>query len=372
MHLSIPAFLKPLFLRLKQALKNWTRPTSFAATAAPLADLTRTRTDLLIENALLRHQIVVLTRHSKRPQLTNSDRFLFVFLARCTRFWEHAFVIVQPQTLLRWHRDLFRRYWRRKSKTDKRMPRIPQQTIDLIRQMARDNRLWGAEHIRGELLQLAIKVSKRTIQKYMRKVRPHPTQNSPTWSTFLKNQAAGIWACDFTVVHDLLFRPLFIFLIIELQSRRILHTAVTHAPSDAWTAQQIREATPWAQRPRYILHDRDSKYGLLFKSVVQATGIEEIKTPYRTPKANAICERAIGSLKRECLDHTLILHRRQLHHVVKEYAEYYNRSRPHQGIEQRVPDRFHNAYPKVQTGRVVSTPVLGGLHHTYSRVALPN
>jgi transposase InsO family protein len=368
----MPALLKPLFLRLKQAIKKWSRPTSFAAIAASLADLTRTRTDLLIENAFLRHQVVVLSRHDKRPELTNTDRLVLVLLARCAKFWEQALLIIQPEILLRWHRDLFRRYWRRKSKTKQRTPRTPQETIDLIRQMAKENRLWGAEHIRGELLQLAIKVSKRTIQKYMRKIRRHPTQNGPTWGTFLKNQAAGIWACDFTVVYDLLFRPLFIFLIIELQSRRILHTAVTHAPSDAWTAQHIREATPWGQRPRYIIHDRDSKYGQLFKSVVQGTGIEELKTPYRTPKANAICERAIGSLKRECLDHTLVLHRRQLQHVVKEYANYYNRSRPHQGIQQRVPDHFHHGYPQVQTGKIVSTPVLGGIHHTYSRVALPN
>jgi hypothetical protein len=145
--------------------------------------------------------------------------------------------------------------------------------------MARDNRLWGAEHIRGELLQPAIKLSKRTIQNYMRTVRRRSGQNSPTRGTFLKNQAAGIWACDFTVVYDLLFRPLFIVLIIELQSRRIVHTSVTHAPSDAWTAQQIREATPWGQRPRYIIHDRDSKYGQLLKSVAHASGIEELKTP---------------------------------------------------------------------------------------------
>ena len=235
----MPALLKPLFLRLKQAIKKWSRPTSFAAIAASLADLTRTRTDLLIENAFLRHQVVVLSRHDKRPELTNTDRLVLVLLARCAKFWEQALLIIQPEILLRWHRDLFRRYWRRKSKTKQRTPRTPQETIDLIRQMAKENRLWGAEHIRGELLQLAIKVSKRTIQKYMRKIRRHPTQNGPTWGTFLKNQAAGIWACDFTVVYDLLFRPLFIFLIIELQTRRIVHTAVTHAPSDAWTAQQI-------------------------------------------------------------------------------------------------------------------------------------
>ena len=190
---SLLTLVKPTTLWLKRTIKKWTKPSSLAVIAGSISDLTRSRTDLLIENAILRQQLAVLSRQAKRPDLTRSDRVALVLLARCTQFWKQALLIVQPETLLRWHRDLFRRYWRRKSKPKKRTPRIPHETIDLIRQMANENRIWGAEHIRGELLQLAIKVSKRTIQKYMRKVRRQSNQN---WATFLRNHAAGIWAAS--------------------------------------------------------------------------------------------------------------------------------------------------------------------------------
>ena len=270
--------------------------------------------------------------------------------------------------MLRWHRDLFRFYWRRKSRTKTREPRIAQETIDLIKQMAQENRLWGAERIRGELLKLGIKVSKRTIQKYTAQESEPSSSGHQTWATFLKNHAKDIWACDFTGVHDLFFRPLYIFVIIELQTRRIVHMAVTHSPSDEWTRQQFREATPWGRRPKYLIRDRDNKYGPLFSGLAESSGIKELKTPVRAPRANAICERFIGSLKRECLDYMLILHPSQLHHVVREYVDYYNRSRPHQGIEQRMPTRYEPDQPS-SSGKITVKPVLGGLHHAYSRPA---
>jgi putative transposase len=173
--------------------------------------------------------------------------------------------------LLRWHRDLFRRYWRCKSKNKKRKPRIAQETIDLVRKMAKENRLWGAERIRGELLELGIKISKRTVRKYIpKKVRRTSGQ---TWATFLKNHARDIWAYDFTVVHDLFFRPIYIFVFIELHTRRIVHAAVTRSPSDAWTVQQLREATPWRKGPQYLIRDRDSKYGRRFSTFAASSGI---------------------------------------------------------------------------------------------------
>jgi putative transposase len=283
-------------------------------------------------------------------------------LARCTQSWQQALHIVQPDTLLRWHRNLFRRYWRRK----KRKPRIAQETIDLIRQMAKENRLWGAERIRDELLKLGIKVSKRTVQKYLPKMRRTSGQ---TWATFLKNHARHIWACDFTVVHDLFFRPIYTFVFIELHTRRIVHAAVTRSPSDAWTVQQLREATPWGKGPKYLIRDRDSKYGRRFSTFAASSGIKELKTPFRAPKANAHCERLIGTLKRECLDHMLILHRNQLHRLVTEFVDYYNHSRPHQGIGQRIPARFDEEHHP-QSGRITSIPVLNGLHHSYTHVAI--
>ncbi len=218
------------------------------------------------------------------------------------------------------------------------------------------------------MLKLSIEVSKRTIQKYIAKVRQASGQ---TWATFLKNHAGDIWACDFTVVFDLLFRPLYIFVIIELKTRRVVHTAVTTSPTDEWTSQQLREATPWGQMPKYLIHDRDNKYGQQFSAVAASSGIKELKTPFRAPKANAYCERFIGSLKRECLDHMLILHCNQLHRLVTEFIDYYNHSRPHQGIGQRIPARFDQNY-RPQSGQVVSTPVLGGLHHSYARTTSLN
>jgi putative transposase len=348
---------------LKQRIKQYTKPLTVELVTGALSDTTRSRANLIAENALLRQQLIVLRRQIKRPRLTKADRIRLVLLARCTRFWKQALHIVQPETLLRWHRDLFRRYWRRKLRNKKPKPRIALETIALIKQLAKENHTWGAERIRGELLKLGIEISKRTIQKYIVKVRQSSGQ---TWATFLENHAGDIWACDFTVVFDLLFRPLYIFVIIELKTRRVVHTAVTASPTDEWTAQQLREATPWGQIPKYLIHDRDNKYGQQFSAVAISSGIKELRTPFRAPKANAHCERFIGSLKRECLDHMLILHRQQLHRLVAEFIDYYNLSRPHQGIGQRIPARFdQNYHPK--SGQVVSTPVLGGLHHSYTR-----
>lgn len=358
---------KQPLINLKQLIKHFTRPISTAIQTEAFSDLKRSRMDLIIENAILRQQLIVLKRQGKRPQLTQGDRLHLIFLSRLTKFWQQALHIVQPDTLLRWHRDLFRRYWRRKSKSKQRKPRISPENIQLIKQLSRENWLWGAERIRGELLKLGIRISKRTIQKFMAIARKKTGQ---TWKTFLKNQSRHIWACDFTVVHDLLFRPLYIFVIIELQSRRIVHTAITRVPTDKWTAQQLREATPWGAGPKYLIRDRDKKFGAHFAAV--AHNIKILKTPVQAPKANSYCERFIGSLKRECLDHFLILHHCQLHCIVQEYVDYFNNSRPHQGIDQLIPNDFcedkERSSPLGQSiGRITSTPILSGLHHSYKR-----
>ena len=350
----------------KQSFRQWTKPTTASLAFGTLTDMTRNRTDLVAENALLRQQLIVLRRQVKRPKLTNSDRICLLLLARLTRYWEYALHIVQPDTLLRWHRDLFRLYWRRKSRKRKRKLRIPQETIELIKQMAAENRLWGAERIRGELLKLGIKVSKRTVQRYLPKRHRNSGQ---TWATFLKNHASDIWACDFTVVHDLLFRSLYIFIIIELKTRRIAHAAVTRTPTDAWTARQLREATPWRRGPRYLIRDRDKKYGSLFSAVARSTSIKELKTPVQAPRANAVCERFIGRLKRECLDHVLVLTRPQLYRTVKGYVDFYNHLRPHQGLRQRIPvpiDPGRRSMPEADGTKVTSTAILGGPHHSYT------
>jgi putative transposase len=357
---------KYFLFQFQQHIKLWAKPATLSLISGVLSDLTRRRSDLIVENALLRQQLIVLNRQVKRPLLTRRNRFLLVLLARFSRFWKQALHIVQPDTLLRWHRDLFRFYWRLKSKHKQNKPKIPPETVDLIRTMAKENHLWGAERIRGELLKLGIRVCKRTIQKYLPKVREAPS-SSQTWATFVKNHVADIWACDFTVVYDWLFRPWHIFVIMELKTRRIVHSTVTTSPTDEWTAQQLREATSWGQGPKYLLHDRDSKYAAHYSAVATGSGIQELRTPYRAPRANGVCERFMGSLRRECLDHTLILHRKHLTRVVKEYTNYFNQERPHQGIGQRIPN-FYDRPVSNPTGNISSRAILGCLHHSYFRV----
>jgi transposase InsO family protein len=334
-----------------------------------ITDLTKGKSELLVENALLRQQLIILHRQVKRPVCKKTDKFILLLLARMLRTWKQALLIVQPETVLRWHRELFRLFWKHKSKTDSRQPKLSPETIALIKEMASKNLLWGAERIRGELLKLGIRVCKRTIQKYMRHVCP-PRPRGQKWATFLQNHAADIWACDFLQITDLFFRPLFAFFIIELQSRKVIHVGVTRSPTDAWTAQQLREATPYGQTPKYLIRDHDSKFGPCFARVAATSDIEIFTTPYHAPRANAICERFLGSVRRECLDHMLVLHEKQLHRVLHAYVEYFNRARPHQGIRQQVPEREGICLPSAQSDEgIISVPILGGLHHEYRRVA---
>ena len=354
--------------RARSWLLSVTRPSSITTAAATVLDLTRSKPTLIAENALLRHQLVVLARTAGRPRLSTWDRTVMVLLARATPAWRDALMVVKPETLLSWHRSLFRIVWRRKSRTKGRQPRITPDTIELIKQMARDNRLWGAERIRGELLKLGIKASKRTIQKHMRSVRP-PRGGGQDWGTFLYNHMDQTWACDFLQTHDLLFRPVFVFVIIELHSRRVLHASVTRSPSDQWTAQQLRNTLMDHDAPRFLIRDNDNKFGASFKTVADSEEVEVLRTPFRAPRANAFCERFLGSLRRECLDHILILSEKRLRRTVAEYVRYHNRCRPHQGLGQVIPMEVGSRRELTGEGKVVATPILGGLHHDYRRAA---
>jgi putative transposase len=354
---------------IEHQIKGWVKPTTITLALGALADLSRSKADLLVENALLRQQLIVFHRQVKRPKLANGDRIRLILLARCSRFWHQALHIIQPDTLLRWHRDLFRLYWRYISKNRKEKQKIPSETIRIIRRLIQENTLWDAERIRGELLKLGNILGKRTIQKYIRLVRKTPSF-SQNWATFIRNHAGNIRACDFTVAYDWLFQPIYIFVIMELKKRRIIHIGVTDSPTDEWTTQQLREATPCGEHPKYLIRDLDSKYGSQFSALAAHTGIEIIKTPYRTPQANAFCERFMGSLKRECLDHSLVLHKRHLKRLISEYRIYFNEERPHQGIQQRIPNR-PDGLPINESGVVRSVSFLGGLHHGYSRVSSP-
>jgi len=372
---GILSFFKRLIGLCLQSLQHryvtWTTPDTTSLLLGTLTDLARSKSQLVVENALLRQQLIILRRQVKRPACTKTDRMLLILLARIVQSWKQALVIVQPETLLRWHRQGFKLYWKYKSRAISATPKISTETVALIKEMARDNRLWGAERIRGELLKLDLHVCKRTIQKYMRQIRTTRPRGQ-TWTTFLHTHAQQIWACDFLPVTDLFFHSLFAFFIIELHSRRVIHVGVTRSPTDAWTAQQLREATAYGAGPKYLIRDRDNKFGPNFARVATTSGIEILKTPYQAPRANTICERFLGSVRRECLDHLFILQEKQLDRVLRAYVQYFNRARPHQGITQQIPERFGKSVPTNHNdGKILSFPVLGGLHHDYRRSASP-
>jgi putative transposase len=354
---------------LRARFVYWAKPLTSSLPLGTLADLARSKAEILAENALLRQQLIILKRQVKRPTCTKTDRILLVLLARAVRAWKQTLLIIQPETLLRWHRELFRLYWKRRSKASSHTPKVAAETIALIREMTKENRLWGAERIRGELLKLGIRVCKRTIQKYMRNVRT-PQPRGQKWATFVHNHAAQIWACDFIQVTDLFFRPLFAFFIIELKSRKVIHVGVTRSPTDPWVAQHLREATPYEQAPKYLIRDNDSKFGPCFARVAATSAIEILKTPFHAPRANAVCERFLRSVRQECLDHLLILHEKQLQRVLNQYVVYFNQARPHQGIRQQLPEPSSSTHSSHHVGgKVIVVPILGGLHHDYQWVA---
>jgi putative transposase len=314
----------------KKTIQSWIKPDSHTLFTNAAVDLTRSKRELILENTFLRQQLIILDRQVKRPKAKPRERVLLVLLASRLRSWKQALLIVQPDTLIRWHRDIYRWLWKRKSKPKGKPGRKPllRSVIELIKRMARENRAWGAERIRGELLKLGLKVARSTIQKYIRLVR-RPTSPDQNWLTFLHNHASEIWACDYLQTFDVFFRALFVFVIVELRSRRVVHFVVTRHPTDAWVTRQIREATPFGQKPRFLIRDRDRKFGTTFHHFVTGNNIHALVTPYRTPQANAICERFWGSLRRECLDFFVLLGKGHLYRIVKEYVTYFNGARPH-------------------------------------------
>jgi putative transposase len=365
--------LRPVARRAKRlvarAFSRWCKPLPASPLVGTIADLARSKPQLVAENLLLRQQLLVLNRAGKRPRCTRADRSLLVVLASTVQHWREALLIVRPETVLRWHRAGLRLFWKAKSRATSQELRIAPETIALIQEMAATNRLWGADRIRGELLKIGIPVAQRTVQRHLRQARPSPPRGQ-TWAAFIRNHAPDIWACDFVQLTDGWFRPLFAFVVTALGSRRIVHVGATRAPTDEWVAQQLREATPFDAAPTYLVHDNDAKYGPRFDAVMAGSGIAPLRTPIRAPRANAICERLVGSLRRECLDHILFVSEAHLRRVLHEYVQYFNHARPHQGIDQRVPESEENGIHATGTAATVTAfPVLGGLHHAYRRVA---
>ena len=323
----------------------------------------RSRRDVALENLVLRHQLQVALRTNRHPRFRRQDRIVWVWLRRLWPGWRQHLVIVKPETVLRWHRKGWGLYWTWKSRTRIGRPRLSAEVRELIATMSHDNRLWGSERIRGELLKLGIVVSKRSIRRY-RWRKPTPA-GSQRWRTYLSNEIKGIWAADLLVVQTATYRTLYVFFIISHQRRRLIHFDVTASPTAAWIWRQLIEATPWGRHPRYLIHDRDAVYGKDFGSRAVKLGIASLRTPPRSPKANAIAERLVRTLRSEVLDHVIVINDRHLHAVLAEFAKYYNHDRPHRSLDLQPPLPTLRSGP----GPVGSRPVLGGLHHVYARAA---
>ena len=312
-----------------------------------------------IENLALRQQLAAFKQETPRPRLRVRDRLFWVVLSRLWKDWRSALIIVEPDTVVRWHRLGFRLFWRWKSASGKRgRPKISAELRELIRRMTRENVTWGAPRIAAELALLGHDLSPTTVAKYM--VRPSKPL-SPTWKTCLKNHAAEICACDFFVVPTATFRVLYVFVRLHHASRRIAYYNVTEHPSAQWTAQQIVEAFPFESAPRYLLHDHDSIYGAEFRRRAEGMGMEEVKTGFRSPWQNPYVERVIGSIRRECLDHMIVPNAKHLRRIINDYLAYYHGHRAHQGLCGDTPLGREREPP--DAGEIVSIPLVGGLHH---------
>jgi hypothetical protein len=324
----------------------------------------RSRAALQLEVLALRHQRQVLQRiRPRRVQLANPDRWLWVVLSRVWTGWRTALVIVKPETVIAWHRRGFRLWWAWQSRRRMGRPAVPADIRTLIRTMAQANPRWGAPRIHGERLKLGIDVCEATVAKYMGRGHRPPSQ---TWRTFLRNHIGQIVAADFFVVPTATYRLLFVLVLLAHDRRRIRHVAVTAHPTAAWTAQQLRQAFPWDEVPRYLIHDRDQAFDRL-KATAQAMGIDEGLTAPHAPWHNPFVERCMGSARRECFDHVMVFHEAGLRKLMTLDCSYHERSRTHVSLDKDTP------IPRPVTppgdGAVVAIPEVGGLHHRYERRA---
>ena len=332
---------------------------------AGLGSSLRTRASLQIEILALRHQLQVLRRTERqRLRLGTADRLLWVILLRFWPEWRKVLMLVKPETVIGWHRKGFRLYWSWKSRHRIGRPGIPKDIRRLIREMSATNVLWGAPRLHAELLKLGIDVSQATVAKYMVKHRKPPSQ---TWRTFLENHIKQIVSVDFFVVPTVTFRILYVFLVLAHDRRRVVHFNVTEHPTAEWTATQLIEAFPWNTAPRYLLRDRDCVYGDAFRMLTADMQIEEVLTAPRSPWQSSYVERFIGSIRRECLDHMVIVNESSLRWQIACYLDHYHDSRCHLGLNKDCPNTREVQPP--ERGGIVEIPQVGGLHHRYERRA---
>jgi putative transposase len=329
-----------------------------------LKSCVRTHRELALENLALRQQLAIWKTREPRPRLTEMERLFWVFLSRVWTNWRHSLHVVHPETVVRWHRQGFRRYWAWKSRRRLGRPIISLELRDLIRRMSAANPLWGAPRIQGELLKLGLMVSQATVSKYMLRPRRPPSQ---AWRTFLNNHAKELIALDFFTVPTATFRVLFVLVILTHRRRRLVHFNVTEHPTADWTARQLLEACALEEAPRYLIRDRDQVYGERFSRQAETLDIREVVIAARSPWQNAYAERVIGSIRRECLDHVIVIGEQHLRAILTKYVDYYNGSRTHLSLAKDAPEP--RTVQRPSEGRVVAMPRVGGLHHEYVRRA---
>ena len=318
-----------------------------------------------LENVALRQQLAVFRRTGKRPQLRNGDRLFWVLLSKAWQDWRTALVVVQPDTVVRWHRQWLRRRWTQRSAHARPgRPSTDAAIRTLVGQMGAANPLWGAPRIHGELIKLGIDVSERTVSRLLRRHRRPPSQ---TWRTFLTNHLTSLVSLDFFTVPTLTGRVVFVLVLLSHHRRRIVHVRTTEHPTAEWAAQQIIEAFPENTTPRWLLRDRDAIYGELFRRRVAGMSIGEVVTSPSSPWQNPYVERLIGSIRRECLDHVIVLNEMHLRRTLARYVSYYHGARTHLSLAKDAPTtRLAQA---VTNGEVIAFPEVGGLHHRYERRA---
>jgi transposase InsO family protein len=325
----------------------------------------KSRAALHLENLALRHQLGVLHRSVKRPKLAPPDRLLWAWLSTVWNDWRSALVIVQPETVIAWHRKGFRLFWTWKIRRGQPgRPTVPKDVRELVRRLSRENPLWGAPRIHGELLKLGIDIGETSVGKYMARHRKPPSQ---TWRTFLENHVKTMVSVDFFTVPTIRFQVLYVFLVLAHDRRRIVHFNVTAHPTAEWTVQQLREAFPFDQIPRYLLRDRDCIFGGEFRKELKAMGIKEVLSAPRSPWQRAYVERVIGTIRREYLDHVIVFGEAALYQHIKLFLDYYHQSRTHLSLAKDAPEPRVMHPPEL--GPVIAIPQAGGLHHRYERRA---
>lgn len=335
--------VKSLYLIIKMSFKN--------------------KIQLLLEVIMLAKQLEIYQRTDPKLKIKRTDRIFFSLMMDWLFNWKERMFIVKPDTVIKWHRTAFKLYWRWKSRPKGGRPKVSREVINLIKQMANENPDWGAPRIHGELLKLGFDICESTVQRYMPKKGRRTTGQN--WMTFLQNHSKEIISIDFLTVPTINFKLLHVLVVIEHHRRKLIYFNITRNPTSEWTLQQIRNMLFDYIAPKYLIRDRDKKYGNLFSEGINNFGIKQIITAYRSPWQNGYCERVIGTIKRECLDHVIVLNENHLKSILDNYVSYYNKYRPHLGINKDSPEGR-----AIQSeGTIYKVPAVNGLHHVYFRKA---